>query len=93
MRTPQVEREHPAGMGGTQKLYKFENGYGASVVRFPYSYGGDKGLWELAVIKYKGDSLDKFTLTYDTPITDDVIGHLTENGVDEILTQIEGLPA
>lgn len=76
------ERERNSGI---QKIYQFGNGYGASVICNPYSYGGDRGLWELAV-------LDKFgKLTYDTPITDDVIGHLTWYEVENILKQIEGL--
>ena len=33
-----------------QKIYKFPNGYGASVIKGPYSYGGPDGLWELAVL-------------------------------------------
>lgn len=71
--------------GGIQKIYKFPNGYGASVIKGPYTYGGKKGLWELAVLK--GEEL-----CYDTDITSDVIGHLNDPEMDAILRQIERLP-
>jgi hypothetical protein len=38
--------------GGVQKEYRFDNGYGASVIQHNYSYGNEQGLWELAVIKW-----------------------------------------
>jgi hypothetical protein len=93
MREAMTERPHPAGMGGVQKLFRFPNGYGASVVQFPYSYGGDRGLWELAVIRYSGEDNDSFSLTYDTPITNDVLGHLNEQDVDALLDQVAALEA
>ena len=71
--------------GGIQKLYKFRNGMGASVVMFPGSYGFEKGLWELAVLDPWGN------ITYDTPITSDVIGYLDENMVNIILERIKKL--
>lgn len=74
---------------GTQALYRFPNGYGASVIQRTYSYGGKDGLWELAVVVWNGDDFD---LTYSTPITDDVIGHLGEGEVAELLLQIAALP-
>ncbi len=61
MRQATMERPHPAGMGGTQRIYRFGNGYGASVVQFPYSYGGDRGMWELAVTKYEGEDNDRYS--------------------------------
>lgn len=70
---------------GVQAVVMFENGYGASVVRHQYSYGYEAGLYELAVLNGKG------CITYDTPITDDVCGYLTENEVSSILKQIQEL--
>lgn len=71
--------------GGVQRVYKFPNGYGASVIKGPYTYGGKKGLWELAVLKDD-------ELCYDTDITSDVIGHLNDPEMDAVLRQIERLP-
>lgn len=74
--------------GGIQKLYKFDNNFGASVVKHSFSYGGNDGKWELAVIQFDGDD---WGITYDTPITDDVIGYLSDGGVEEILRHIQAL--
>lgn len=43
---------------GRQRLYRFENNFGASVVRHNTSYGGKEGLWELAVIKWSEEPID-----------------------------------
>ena len=69
---------------GVQKVYEFDNGFGASVIMGPHTYGGPKGLWELAV-------LQNGSLCYDTHITNDVIGRLNEEEVNKILLQIEEL--
>lgn len=92
MRTPTIERAHPTTPGGTQRLYYFGNGYGASVVRSQYTYGGPAGLWELAVLEVYDTDKNSWSLTYDTPITDDVLGYLSGDAVDEFLEQIEALP-
>jgi len=76
-------------LGGIQYIHRFDNGYGASVVRNQYSYGGSSGLYELAVIKFDGDEWD---LVYDTPITDDVLGWLEDEKVSLLLTTISELP-
>lgn len=71
--------------GGIQYHYKAENGYGASVVQHHFSYGNEDGLWELAVIGKDG------RISYDTPITNDVLGHLTEEEVNSTLVKISEL--
>ena len=66
--------------GGTQKLYKFPNSYGASIVNNKFSHGT-----ELAVIQWNNG---KYDICYDTPITDNVIGYLDPEDVEGILKRI-----
>lgn len=80
----------PLESGAVQKLYRFANNYGASVVKGEHTYGGDEGLWELAVVVF--DTNGGFNLDYTTPITSDVEGHLTDDAVEELLAKIEALP-
>jgi hypothetical protein len=75
---------------GRQLIYRYDNGYGASVVQHQFSYGWREGLWELAVIKF--DGAGDWELCYSTPITSDVVGWLTDSEVDSLLGQIEALP-
>jgi len=71
--------------GGTQRIFSFPNSpYEASVVCHKFSYGGDLGLFELAVLK-------DGKLCYSSGITKDVIGHLTEEQVQEYIKQIADL--
>ena len=63
----------------------FENGYGVSVVQTPTTYGGADGLYELAVVGKDGQ------VTYDTPITGDTIGYLTQEDVTKLMEQIQKL--
>jgi hypothetical protein len=72
-------------MGGVRATHTFPNGYGVSVICGHGSYGGDEGLYELAVT-HGG------RITYDTLVTDDVVGHLTPERVTELLAQVEALP-
>ena len=72
-------------MVGKKSRMHFDNGYGVSVVSHSYSYGGRDGLYEIAVL----DSEDN--LTYDTPVTNDVIGYLTEEDVTDVMKQVQEL--
>lgn len=83
----QFER-HPVAMHpwDVRAEHHFANGYGISVIKAHFSYGGDAGLYELAVLKDGG-------LTYSTPITDDVLGYLTEEDVTRIGKEVEALNA
>jgi hypothetical protein len=63
----------------------FDNGYGASVVRGPYTYGGSEGLFELVVLDSNGD------LCYDTPISNDVMGWLNPNDITRKFKEIQDL--
>jgi hypothetical protein len=73
------------GRGHLVSRLEFPNGYSASVVRGPHTYGGPAGLYEMAVMW--GDAL-----VYDTPVTSDVLGHLTEGDVTERLNEVARLP-
>ena len=75
-------------VGGVQALMFFDNGYGASVVKSFFSYGGQQGLYELAVIK--GDK-EYWQICYDTPITDDVMGYLKKRDVSKYMRKIQCL--
>lgn len=75
--------------GKQQWEFKFDNGYGASVIKHFGSYGFEDDLFELAVIKYtKGN---EWELCYSTPITNDVIGYLSNNDVLRYLYKIQRL--
>ena len=76
-------------MGGVLYRFKFDNGYGASVIKHRYSYGSNQELWELAVLDFSREP--NGALTYDTPITEDVVGYLTDEAVRNLLEQIKGL--
>jgi len=66
--------------GGIHIEFSFPNGYGASVVNHQFSYG-----LELAVLNSDGH------ITYDTTITNDVLGDLNPETLHEALMQIKKL--
>ena len=70
---------------GYQKFVEFKNGYTASVVSNDMSYGGDRGLFEIAIL-YNSN------IVYDTDLTNDVIGYLDFDGVIQTLDSIRKLP-
>lgn len=80
-----IFKSNPMGADfGIVSRTKLDNGYEVSVVKSEYSYGGDKGLYELAIFK-DGD------ICYDTSITDDVIGYLRPEDVSDVMERVQKL--
>jgi hypothetical protein len=84
-----IFQPHQSGDGVWTAAF-FPNGFGASVIRCKISHGWPE-LYEVAVTRGAGVGDCKLDMT--TPIADDVIGHLTPEGVTQLLQQIEALPA
>jgi hypothetical protein len=80
----------PMRIGNDQWKFKFDNNYGASIVRGPYTYGGGEGLFEMACIKYERNS-DDYDLYYDDGMWTDVRGYLTIEDIDELLEFIKNM--
>ena len=80
-----IFKTNPMGADfGIVSRTQFDNGYEVSVVKSEHSYGGKDGLYELAI--FKDDEI-----CYDTPITNDVLGYLSEKEVTEVLIKIQQL--
>ena len=62
---------------------QFDNGWHASVVMGPYSYGGSLGKYELAVLD------EDAIICYDTELGDDVFGFLSEEDVTKLFAKIQ----
>lgn len=78
-----IMKKHPTFPDGVQARMDFDNGFGVSVIKGQGSYGyPDK--WELAV-------MSDGVLCYDSGITDDVLGYLTELEVTEYMKQVQEL--
>ncbi len=92
--SPVLVRPHPFGRG-VQRLYRFPNGFGASVVNeLRPAMSGDRRLelstsrWELSVVKWQGE---KFHLCFTTPVAGDICDQLDEDEVEALLKQIAEL--
>jgi hypothetical protein len=73
---------------GVQAVHFFENSYGISVVKFPGSYGYEQDLYEVEVLK---GTPDDYELCYNTPVTDDVLGHRDEQDIENIMEEVQAL--
>jgi len=74
-----------APLNGIKARIDFDNGYGASVIKNVYSYGGSAGFYEVGVVK--NDELH-----YDNPVANgDVVGWLEEEEVSKLLIEIQNL--
>ena len=80
-----------------QTIHFFENGYGISVINVKnhsgtfLSYTRSEEEYEIAVLQKR--EKDSSSITYDTVITDDVIGYLGIEDVYKIMNKIENLQA
>ena len=71
-----------------QKIYSFPNGYGASVIKGKYTYGGPEGLWEIAPwTNDTNEFIGRSLFGWD----DDVRGRLNDPEIDAVLRQINNL--
>lgn len=68
-----------------QAKMNFENGYGVSVLLGSMFYSNGIDTYEVGILK-------NGSLCYDTPITNDVIGYITADEVNEIMRKIQELP-
>jgi hypothetical protein len=71
--------------GGIAATFIFPNRYGCSVIQGPSTYGNAEGLYEMAVLGKNGG------ITYETPITSDVLGYLTPDDVTHYMNEISRL--
>ena len=72
-------------------IFRFDNDYGASVVKSPHSYGYKHDLWELAVIDFIDDydNENRYDVIYPEEMEiDDVLGWLGDEEVEETLRRI-----
>jgi len=78
-----VFKAHPIG-NGVQAVEEFKNEYSVSVVKFAGSYGFTSDLWEVAILYQR-------SIAYDTPITNDVLGHQTDQDVTDVMKKVQEL--
>lgn len=70
--------------GAKQAIMEFENGFGVSVIFGSCFYSNGIDTYEVAVLK-------NGSLCYDTIITSDVLGGLTESEVSEVIQKVQNL--
>lgn len=82
-----VQKPHEV-MDGIRRTYTFENGYVVSAIKTTMSYGGRKGLWEVAILTNSGDFATKQLLQplFDYTMDDDVVGWVDDK---ELLRYLE----
>ncbi len=77
-------KAHLTYLDGVVSRTTFDNGYGVSVVKHAHSYGGDRGLYELAVLDSNGE------IHYDNKVSKgDVVGYLRPEDVSDAMLLIQ----
>jgi hypothetical protein len=71
---------------GIRARIMFDNGFGVCVIQSDQTYGGLNGEYELSVLDHpEGNPV------YYTPITNDVIGYLSESEVSKVMSEVQEL--
>jgi hypothetical protein len=77
-----IFKDKEMGLGEIARV-EFENGWGVSVVKGPYTYGGSDGLYELAVLK-------NGHIHYDNSVANgDVVGYLRPEDVTDVMAVVQ----
>ncbi|MCW8960168.1 MAG: hypothetical protein OQK29_01310 [Ignavibacteriaceae bacterium] len=77
-------KDHPAGIGGKRATHHFKNGWGVSVI-FGGPFYTKNNTYEIAVLKDD-------EISYDSGLTDDVFGYLSEDEANQVLNDVQSLP-
>ncbi len=77
--------------GGAQRVYRFANGYGISVVCGIGSYGGQLGLWEAWVIRHPKRIGDFFEFNQDVKEWRDPVGYLSPEDIDQLVRKVRAM--
>lgn len=72
------------GGDGTQGLVVLNNGYTLSIVKGEHTYGGDKGLYEMAIF-FEGDIVEEHPILEGTS---GVVGWLDEKEIEELIKKL-----
>lgn len=88
---PILERVHPVDPTGIQRIYRFHNLRGASVIKNSGSYGNTygEGLWELCPLIFTGEGPTDYEL--DDP-DHNIRGYLDDIELEAVLAEISELP-
>ncbi len=83
--TDLVFQPHEHLPGATCAYFDFPNWYAISVITGEFAYTSADHPYEAAIILHGN-------CCYDTPITDDVLGHQTAEDITKTMALIEALP-
>tara|TARA_B100001113_G_scaffold284646_1_gene239874 strand:- start:2430 stop:2744 length:315 start_codon:yes stop_codon:yes gene_type:complete len=72
---------------GIQHVFEFDNGYKLSAIKGKYTYGGTKGLWEIAPMDNDREFIGQALLDWN----DDVRGHLSLTDVHNYCIMVSEL--
>lgn len=75
-----------------QYLWKFDNNWGVSAVKGPYTMGGKDGLWEIAIIQFLDD--DTFEIIADNPVINygGFMGYCDKIDINSVCQRVSALP-